>query len=520
MIENGGYVVVNIAVAWAMFMPTGRRFSVDALLRSYRERTEQNADDLNARKRPSDLTSPFVSLICLIAILNLATIYFFNVVNKSGGIWKEGSTVHYVLWLNRMVTGVAVFFRDHMPYWLTRPLTWSVLAAEALLVPWILAPYGRRYTRPLAMATMWALHGTFGIMMRLGPFSWFLLGYSFLLLTPEQWDDLEAWYRRRANACTVVYDRASPLAFAFARFLVRLDALELITFAPSEADGGELLAVRDAAGGAFTGKAALREIARALPLGRYLWPIANLISFGSLGALFALASRRRAAIATYFNLRLPPATGRSIAPPSPLTRKLARGRGVAREVVLTYLGLCAVSQALNENKAVPPALKHKQPSFVEMTIVYPRMFQGWGMFAPNPIQEDGVITVDARTIDGRRIDPFTGKEPDLDLTDAPGMGLSQIRQDYFNRIRLDRNAVFRTPLKDYLLHWHERTGHPEDELVAFDVYWVRCQCPPPGERKPFNNETLAIVTYRKPGFKPPPDQAPIPPEPKVVSAGN
>src|SRR5262249_1162645 len=151
------------------------------------------------------------------------------------------------------------------------------------------------------------------------------------------------------------------------------------------------------------------------------------------------------------------------------------------EVLLTYLGLCAVSQVLNENKSVPPALKHKQPTFVEATIIYPRMFQGGGMFAPNPIQDDGAITIDARTIDGRKIDPFTGQEPDLDLTDAPGLGLDQITQDYFNRIRLDRNATYRQGLKEYLLRWHLETGHPEDELVAFDVYWVRDQCPPPGQ---------------------------------------
>src|SRR6185503_11668708 len=113
--------------------------------------------------------------------------YFFNVVNKSGAIWKAGETVHYVLWLNRMVTGVAVFFRTVLPFWATRLATWSVLCVEAMLVPWILSPYGRRYTRPFAMVLIFGLHTTFGVMMRLGPFSWYLIGWSFLLLTPTQW---------------------------------------------------------------------------------------------------------------------------------------------------------------------------------------------------------------------------------------------------------------------------------------------------------------------------------------------
>ena len=157
------------------------------------------------------------------------------------------------------------------------------------------------------------------------------------------------------------------------------------------------------------------------------------------------------------------------------------------------------------------------PAFMQATIGYPRLYQGWGMFAPNPITDDGSITVDARTIDGRKIDPFTGKEPDLDLTDADGLGLGQIPQDYFNRIRLDRNTVYRQGLTEYLRAWHLRTGHPEDELVSFDVYWVRDQCPAPGDKHPYANETLALLSYRKQGYKPPPGQPPLPPLPKIVS---
>ncbi|MEZ4312713.1 MAG: hypothetical protein R3F14_32215 [Polyangiaceae bacterium] len=37
LVENGGYVVVNLLVAWTTLMPMGRRCSVDALLRSCRE---------------------------------------------------------------------------------------------------------------------------------------------------------------------------------------------------------------------------------------------------------------------------------------------------------------------------------------------------------------------------------------------------------------------------------------------------------------------------------------------------
>ena len=142
------------------------------------------------------------------------------------------------------------------------------------------------------------------------------------------------------------------------------------------------------------------------------------------------------------------------------------------------------------------------------------------MFAPTPSSDDGSVSIDAITSDGRHVDPFTGEAPDLDLSDARGLGLGQIRQDYWNRIRFDRNKLFRQGLKEYLLRWHEETGHAEDELVAFDVYWLRDQCPLPGQTKPYKHEKIAILTYRKPGYRSPPGKPPLPPEPKVESAGN
>ncbi|WP_437926925.1 hypothetical protein WMF37_49170 [Sorangium sp. So ce291] len=543
MIENGGYVVVNIITCWAMFMPTGRRFSVDALIRSYRERQERTAADLADRSRPAWAEQPYVSGIVLLALLNLVTIYYFNVVNKSGQIWRRGETVHYVLHLDRMVTGLAVVAREYIPFWAKKGMTWGVLMLEAMLVPWILSPYGRRTTRALAMAGMWALHGSFGVMMRLGPFSWFMIGWSFLLPTAQHWDALERWYRRRAEPRVVVYDGSSPLAFALMRLLARLDGLGLLRFeearageakaaGEAEAAGGaeprpELFVVRDAsdpAGGrVFQGAAALREILQALPGGRYARPLVWALCLGAPGALLGVASRRRDAIARFFGLtRRPRARAAAVAEgPSPLSEKLARGRIIAREALVAYLGLCAVSQAINENKSVPAFLKHTQPKFVQATIVYPRLLQGWGMFAPNPITEDGSISVDAITVDGRHVDPFTGLPPDLDLSDARGLGLGQIQQDYFNRIRLDRNKAFRRPgLQDYLLRYPERTGRPEDEIVAFDVYWVRDQCPKPGESAPYKNEAIPILSYRKPGDRPRPGLPPLPPLRKEESAGN
>lgn len=529
LVENGGYLVVNILVGWSMFLPTGARFSIDAWRRSWAARREQTDDDLNARG-PAPEPKLYTSLVVLLVQVNLATIYFFNVVNKGGSIWREGTTVHYVVHLDRMVTGIAVFFRDFLPLWLTRGISWAVLCVEALIIFCILAPKGRRLTRPMAIALIWGLHFTFGTMMRLGPFAWFMMTWAILLITPLQWDALSRRFLKKARPVRVIYDARSALGLSLARVLARLDGHGLLTFRGVGATKAEsstpLLAVEARDPGAraevhrerCTGGAAAARVAQALPLGKAALRLASLVTLGAHVRIGAWVSRRRDAVSHFFGLATPSASPSTDAEPSPMGRRLGRVGAGVREVFLFYLGVIGVSQALNDNKSVPDVMKHQQPEFVRSTIGYPRIYQAWGMFAPNPIQEDGVLVVDGYTIDGRRIDPLTGRFPDLILTDSRGEGLGQIPQDYGNRIRMDRNKAFRRPLKDYLMRWHTFSQRPGDELVAFDVYWVKDHCPEPGTDEPHTQAAIALLTWRKPGYRPGEGAQKIPPSPTVYSA--
>ena len=54
--------------------------------------------------------------------------------------------------------------------------------------------------------------------------------------------------------------------------------------------------------------------------------------------------------------------------------------------------------------------------------------------------------------------------------------------------------------------------------MAYDVYWVRDQCPKPGERAPYKNEAIPILSYRKPGYRPRPGLPALPPLLKEASA--
>ncbi len=509
MVENGGYVVVNLTVFWAMFLPTGRRFSVDSLLASWRRRQEGSLADLNDRL-PRDIR-PYVSLLSFFIVLNFAVIYIFNVVNKYGATWRRGLTTHFVLHIDRMVTLPAVWIREFLPFPVHVASTWLVLVVEAVIVIGILWPRNRLTARPTAMVLIFLLHLSFGVLMRLGPFSWFMIAYSSILLMACHWEWLAARHQRLTAPVELAVNTQSGLAWWLCRVLKRLDATERIVFVGAPAG---TLRIADA-----TGTAALWTATRVLPMGRVLTPLLRALSLGALDVTLRLALFHHQRVSKFFALPGPPHSSSTLSPPpSPVRKRLRAWLFVLHEALVVYLVICAASQVINENKSIPKMLKHTAPRFMRATIGYPRIFQGWGMFAPNPIREDGVLAVDAVTIDGRHIDPFTGKEPDLNLSDARGSGLDQIEQDYFNRIRLDRNKTFRSQLERWLVRYHRRTGRPEDEVVFFNVYWLRDQNPEPGSLKPTDHELLCLRSFKKARYRPKPPLAPLPRRCKIVSA--
>jgi len=132
---------------------------------------------------------------------------------------------------------------------------------------------------------------------------------------------------------------------------------------------------------------------------------------------------------------------------------------------------------------------------------------------------DYVVAVDGLTIDGRHIDPFTGTVPDLNLSDDRSRLLNQIHQDYFNRIRMNRNRAYHKPLSEFLQRYHKRTGRPEDELVAFDVYWLTDHNPPLGSITPYDHDKIAFISWRKSRYRRKAGMPKMPRRVKVRKAG-
>jgi hypothetical protein len=251
------------------------------------------------------------------------------------------------------------------------------------------------------------------------------------------------------------------------------------------------MVVEDAVGGRrWTRSDGFAQVFLAVPWG---WPLAAALRLPGLRILagrgYDLVAHNRARLSAALGLAacgVPagPAPAPRPAAGRPLRHRVADGVAPAlREGAALILGLACVSQLLIQNPGVPRALRRAPPSVLGSVIEYPRLHQGWGMFAPEAPVRDHMLVVDAVTVDGRHVDPFnalasrTGPVPVDEIPER--LGQDQFFCDYVARIA---NApAYHGALRDWIERYPERTGQAADRLFSYEVYLVEDQSPPPGE---------------------------------------
>jgi len=153
-----------------------------------------------------------------------------------------------------------------------------------------------------------------------------------------------------------------------------------------------------------------------------------------------------------------------------------------REALLVVIMLVEGLNVLGSNRAVPPALRVHSRPWLAAYKPYLRGFQGWSMFAPDAPRDDGTMVVDAVTLGGRHVDPFTGLAPNFEQI-RDGLAPHSIAlSDYFLAMRDPRRARYRTDLHRYLKKLP--VASPQDRLRAVEFWWVSYTPPPRGQYEP------------------------------------
>ncbi len=533
LIENGGYVIQNLVLLWTAFLPLGDRFSLDSMLASLRRKREGKVDDLNDRNGMDDTLKlgKFYSFVGVAIAFQFAAIYYFNVVHKTGPNWHNGQAVHYVLYNDRMATPLVAAVREYVPFWLVKFVTPAVLVAEGILPFCTLLPrlelwdlQVKVWLKRIAVTLICMLHIGFGSSFVLGPFAWALCIFSTVMFQTEDWETTIAAMRKTSRERTVILDPSSGALLFFGRILARMDRFRLLGFTEAEtaAERSAGISVLMPTGEVLSGHRAVAEIVRALPIGpAFAWmpnaPVLSSIVDGLLSFLRGRTSR-------FFGLTPesaavgPRRTGPAFEVAGRFLRARLFARAGLREVICVVMFVSAFNQALTElwstkkpwNKLITSLNQtgpiqnlgvtlSPQPESMRLLSHKLRFLQGWFMFSPNPVMDDGTIIVDAVTVDGRHIDPFWDTPPDFDIVHVQSYKYNQIWSDYFNRMHFAGNNGYRDAMVDYLRRFPERTGDPNDTLVSGEVYWVSDMNPKWGTRNSWGDKRELLFSFGEKG---------------------
>jgi predicted DCC family thiol-disulfide oxidoreductase YuxK len=510
--ENGGSVATHSLATWTVFLPLGRCFSVDAVRRSLSAVHEQSATDLNRRETAP--VAPFVSIVVFGLLLQWSVIYFFNFVHKSGVGWKNHSAIYWFLYQDRIVTGLGVWAREHVPYVVFTTLTRLTLVVECILAFILLVPFNQKWLRRIAFLLALGLHGSIALLSRLGPFSYVMVLFFLMLFGQEELDFLGRWFGRARRRVTVIFDADCGICLWTCRLLKRLDPWHCLSFVGNDETARlpegldpklceTTVVVVDAAGRFFLEEKALARVLRALPFGIVLGWWLYVPGLSLLGrALYRPVASNRIALSVFFGMG---ACGVTRAPaaeaPKPsawlgrVGDELRAGRGIVRETLALVLMVVLATEVAKANPFVSRRWQLQRPAWMTEVIGYTRMLEGWGMFAPEPPYDDGRLVVDGRTIDGRKLDPFTGETPEFDPESPRGWGHDQLWCDYSNHIRWPHNQGRRQFLRNYLINQHRYSRRPSDQLTSFDVWWISDRSPPPGQKHGVVMPPEKLVSY-------------------------
>lgn len=501
MILNGGDVLLRLLYFWALFLPLGRVWSVDAALRADRQ-----------DESPTYFGGGTIALVLQIALIYLATVAL-----KTGREWiPDGTASYYALNLDQFTTDYGRFLLNFPR--LLKLGTYVVYFFEAAAGFLILSPFFLVPVRTALAFGLMLMHVNFDLSMRLGIFPWVDIVSLLPLLPGPLFDAFAALVRTpERRRMSIGYDGGSPLArraALLARELFLIDGAKVAPFraggsagqaaalggAEAPAVAPHLWEVTDARGQRHVGWDAVVAVlahspwigwlTRRLPLG-WLSPLGGLAAKGFAG--------KRKGLDRWAEAWLPERTA------GPLTESF-----FASFLAILAIGYCALWNL----KTIPWIPFELKPPWSYVGPIF-RLDQKWNMFAPFPLKDDGWYVIDGKLADGSPVDILNDAERPASYAKP-----ERVSAMYPNaRWRKYMGSIWqksKTEHRLYLGKWICRNWNAKRDggkrLAAFDIVFMKERTPPPGE----TGKVERLLIWQHDCFgKAGPDETPGPPDPET-----
>lgn len=394
IIQQAGDELISVLAFWAIFLPIGARYSVDAAMRP---------DD---QPRPPDA---YFSVATVAILMQVIYVYVIGALLKTSPVWMpDGQAVYYALHLDSLATPLAHWFRQYGG--ILHILTYYVWTLELIAPLLIFSPIWHLPVRLVAMALLISMHLGFFLFLEIGLFP-FISITSLLLYTPGAvWDWLgRLVYPPSKHAIEIYFDGTCGFCLKTAKLFRTFCLPSDVPIRPAQDkpdirpifEAEDSWVVTDGRGNRWTKWAAVAFVLRQSPMFWLLGKVSEWRPLARIGdCLYRLIGDNRAGALGRLSARFLPYRHQWLR----LTRVESALVGALAIVVFAH------------NLTTLPKVQYQMPAFVHGFEKSLRLNQTWNMFAPQPQKSDGWFVIRGVMDDGSVVDLWHGVPGEPDTT--------------------------------------------------------------------------------------------------------
>jgi len=465
MLENAGDFYMNCMLIWTAFLPLGISFSIDSLRKSLKFYNEQSVDKLNDREYGINKPKTLYLFAYFCMIFQLATIYFFTGLDKSGYDWMNGSAVYKMFQLDTFLTPIGYFLRDFISFPISKFFTYTTLWMEYLAPIILFFPFYSYIFRFIFIIIFSIFHISIRLCIKVGLFSYVLM-CTFILLIDKYFINKFTFFiqnRYKNNRYVLFYDSDCGFCHFTVRIIKRFDVFHRLIFANStyseeKPNDFENLSQKTAIlYQSNTKKTWIKHEVFGKVL--FLIPFGFLIGWiffiPGISKIFSycydVVANNRTKISVFFGMSAcdiefskNSSNKFNISLISSYNKQFIYLGKLITCIVLFILLRSSINYSLAANDGVNDRMEEygygktyfKHKPTLKKIAYYPRMIQRWNMFSPTVLATDKTVIVEATLTNGDVVNPFTGLSPVLDSVEYEGLWHehNQFWRKFFSRV--------------------------------------------------------------------------------------
>lgn len=434
LILSGEDNLALLLLFWAMFLPTGARYSVDAALDEERQDKKHN----------------YCSIGTSALLLQGMSMYFFSALLKTDDIWiPDGTAVYYALHLDYLATPFAIWFRQFEGVLIG--LTYYVWTLELVGPILIFSPVLNRPLRAAVMIGFLTMHFGFWMCLEIGLFPLISIIMNLTFMPAWMWDAIDKRLRYKDQSrLTIWYDRDCGFCRRICRLIRTFLFLRDVSIKPAQNDRviGHLLeeanswVITDGQSHHLRWKAMCRLVA-ASPVFWFTVPLLTFKPSVWVGdRAYRWVARNRRWLAT-------------------VSPRFGRQRLVKRSAsrITNLMAATALVFVTIQNISTLPAAGIRLPEEFQAVRQFFGLYQHWTMFAPHPEMNSPWPEIRGALIDGTVADVYNMR------VEAPDT----------NRPAVVSDVYFNARWRKYLSNLEDQSYRDEPQRLALNYSRYLCR---------------------------------------------